>query len=108
MSDELPIIKQEAPILSNPSDDVPPEKLLELMEIWRGKVESEITDYESARGKVMDIYNRQKKMYDNWLSGPMKKMKKYDKIISARKKVLIDVKKEIEKLKSPLLFDNVE
>ena len=101
MSEE---VKQDLPpvvstILANPNDDVPPEKLLELMEIWKGKVQEEISDYEGKKGEVYVIYKRQKDMYDKWLSGPMGKMKKFDKLIAGRKKVLIDIDKEINKIK---------
>ena len=87
-------------ILANPNDEVPPEKLLELMVIWKEKVESEIADYEGEKAKVFTVYKRQKDMYDKWLAGPLGKMKKFDKVIMGRKKVLIDVNKEITKLKS--------
>lgn len=101
MSEE---VKQDLPpvvstILANPNDEVPPEKLLELMEIWKGKVQEEISDYEGKKGEIYVIYKRQKEMYDKWLSGPMGKMKKFDKLIAGRKKVLIDIDKEINKIK---------
>lgn len=104
MSEE---IKKELPavvssILANPRDEVPPDKLLELMQIWREKILSEIAEQEGKKGEVYKIYKRQKDMYDKWLSGPMGKMKKFDKVISGRKKVLIDIDKEINKIKDRL------
>jgi len=101
MSEET---KQELPpvvstILANPNDNVPPEKLLELMEIWKGKVQDEIADYEAKKAEVYAVYKRHKEMYDKLLSGPIGKMKKLDKIMSGRKKVLMDIDKEIAKIK---------
>ena len=101
-------VKSELPqvvstILANPMDKVPPEKLLELLEIWKVKVESEIAEFEAKKAGVYATYKRQKDLYDKWLSGPMGKMKKLDKLAAGRKKVLIDVNKEINKLRESLI-----
>ena len=89
-------------ILANPNDKVPPEKVVVLLEEWRNKVISDIADYNDKKDEIYKVYKRQKEMYDKWLSGPMGKMKKLDKIISGRKKVLMDVDKEISKIKESL------
>jgi hypothetical protein len=89
-------------ILASPDADVPPDKLLELLQIWKIKVEKEIADYDEERSKLMVVYKRQKDMYDKWLSGRLKKVKKFDNLINGRKKVLIDVNKEINKLSETL------
>ena len=89
-------------ILANPYDKVPPEKLLELLEIWKTQVEGEIAGHEKRKDDVYVVYKRQKDLYDKWLSGPLGRMKKIDKTIAGRKKVLIDVNKEINKLKESL------
>lgn len=91
-----------AEILADPQGSISPEKLLILMEEWRTKVTSEVDEYNSKKDKVYVVYKRQKEMYDKWLSCPMKKMKKLDKIITERKKVLIDVDREISKLKETI------
>ncbi len=100
MSEEL---EKDSPVvsslLSNPDEEVSPEKLLELMEIWKKKIEEEITDHETKKAGIYAVYKKQKDMYDKWLSTPLGKMKKLDKIISGRKKVLIDIEKEIKKIK---------
>ncbi len=80
-----------------------PEQMLEWMKVWKEKVEGEIALYESGKQKVYVVYKRQKDMYDKWLSGRLKKMKKFDGLINNRKKVLIDVNKEIAKLESATL-----
>ena len=86
-------------IIANPLIDVTPENQLVLMELWRGKVLEEINDFEDKKAEVYAVYKRQKDMYDKWLSGPLGKMKKLDKIVSGRKKVLIDIDKQILKIK---------
>ena len=108
MSDVNPVHTSEplpevvSTILANPNDDVPPEKLLELLKIWKEKVESEIAEYDGEKAKLYAIYKRQKDMYHKWLSIRLKKMKKFDNLINGRKKVLIDVNKEISKLSSEI------
>jgi hypothetical protein len=95
--------KQPKPtLLANALDSVSPEKLLECLVIWKKKVETEISDYDERRGKIYDVYKRQKDLYDKWLTTPMKKIKKFDSLISSRKKVLIEVEKEINKLTTTL------
>lgn len=96
--------KQPKPtLLANALDDVSPEKLLECLTIWKVKVEKEIADYDARRGEVYTIYKRQKDLYDKWLTTPMKKIKKFDSLINGRKKVLLDVEKEINKLSATLI-----
>lgn len=99
-TEELPVVVST--ILANPMDKVPPDKLVELLEIWKLKVESEISDYEAKKASIHVVYKRQKDLYDKWLSGPIGKMKKLDKTINGRKKVLMEVNKEINKLKESL------
>jgi hypothetical protein len=87
-------------ILANPQDKVPPEKLLELMEIWKAKINEEIAEYQTKKDGIYATYKRQKDLYDKWLAGPIGKMKKLDKTMAGRKKVLIDIDKEIAKIKA--------
>lgn len=65
---------------------------------WKAKVQNEIDGYVAAREEIYKVYKTQKDMYDKWLSIKMKKMKKYDTVINQRKKVLIDINREIARL----------
>jgi hypothetical protein len=95
-------------VLENPLEDIPPEKLLGLLEIWKQQVEAEIADHDGKKQKIYVVYKRQKDMYDRWLSGPMNKMKKLDGLINGRKKVLMDVSREIKQIKDKITtVDNV-
>lgn len=94
-------IEAPAPtLISDYNEAISPEKLLGFMEMWKLKVEKEIQEYEDEKQKIYAVYKKQKDMYDGWLSVRLKKMKKYDVALNGRKKVLIDVNKEIAKLKS--------
>ena len=86
-------------ILADPNDRVPPEQLLQLLAEWKAKVESDVAELEAKKAKVHAVYKRQKEMYDKWLAGPLGKMKKFDKIINERKKVILDVEREIKQRK---------
>lgn len=105
MSEEIKAVGVSATvseILTNPYEVVPPEKLLTLLQEWREKVTEDISDYNNKKDKVYVVYKRQKDLYDKWLTGPLTRMKKFDKVITERKKVLMDVDKEINKLKETL------
>jgi len=92
MSEETP-----QPEISKYSLEEPtPEQKLEWLIAWRTKVQGEIDDYNGEKDKLYAVYKKQKEMYDSWLSGRMKKIKKYDNLVMGRKKVLIDINKEIE------------
>lgn len=67
---------------------------------WKIKVQEEIAGYSEEREKLFAIYRKQKEMYDSWLNTKMKKIKKYDVVINNRKKVLIDIEKELNNLPS--------
>lgn len=77
------------------------EQKIQWMEQWKANVTSEIDGYSSARADIYAIYKKQKDMYDSWLSGKLKKMKKYDMLINRRKKVLLDINKELDRLRAP-------
>lgn len=96
--DGKPLPEVVSTILANPSDSVPPDKLLELMYIWKKNVEDAIAVHQAKKDAEYAVYKRQKDLYDSWLSTRSKSMKKIDILINNRKKVLIDVNKEIAKM----------
>lgn len=105
MSDETQVPATETPAV--PAVDAPitppsTEEKIRLMEDWKKTVEKHIAEYSEEKEKEMVVWRRQKEMYDNWLSGRMKKIKKYDTFINGRKKVILEINREIEKLKSEL------
>jgi hypothetical protein len=65
---------------------------------WRIKVQDEMAGYNEERDKLFAVYKKQKEMYDSWLSSKMKRIKKYDNVLNGRKKVLIDIDKELANL----------
>jgi hypothetical protein len=67
---------------------------------WKNKVQNEISGYSEEREKLFAIYRKQKEMYDGWLNLRMKKIKKYDVVMNNRKKVLMDIEKELAILES--------
>jgi DNA-directed RNA polymerase specialized sigma54-like protein len=101
MSEETPTQPIEAPATASVVGygKVPPAELIVMLEEWKAKINDEISDYDTKKAGIFTIYKRQKELYDKWLSGPMGKMKKLDKLIAGRKKVLLDVDKEINKIK---------
>jgi hypothetical protein len=74
------------------------EQKLKWLNEWKEKVQQEISDYTAERDKVFAVYKKQKEMYDGWLNKKMKKIKKYDVVMNNRKKVLMDIDKEITNL----------
>jgi hypothetical protein len=89
MSDQ--IVKEVIP------DPTTEEKIV-LLTAWSTKVETEIAGYTAERDKLYAAYKKQKDMYDHWLGIKMKKIKKYDVVLNERKKVHLDIKKELVKL----------
>lgn len=65
---------------------------------WKIKVQDEMAGYNEERDKLFAVYKKQKEMYDSWLSTKMKRIKKYDNVLNGRKKVLIDIEKELANL----------
>ena len=65
---------------------------------WKAKVQDEMSGYNEERDKLFAVYKKQKEMYDGWLSSKMKRIKKYDNVLNGRKKVLIDIEKELANL----------
>lgn len=90
--------------MSDQVSNIPPleeptkEQKLKLLNEWKEKVQGEISDYTSERDKLYSVYKKQKEMYDGWLGTKMKKIKKYDVVMNNRKKVLLDIEKEISNL----------
>lgn len=80
----------------DPNEEITPEKKVILLNQWKEKVEGEIASYASEKEKIMAAYKVQKERFDRILGTKVKKMKKYDAVMSARKKVLTDIVKEIE------------
>jgi 23S rRNA A1618 N6-methylase RlmF len=59
-------------------------------------VEEELAEHQEKRDGIYKKYKAQKERYDAILSQPLKKMKRLDMFINTRKKVLLEVSKEIE------------
>jgi hypothetical protein len=66
-----------------------------LLNQWKNKVQGEIDDYTAEKNKLFDAYKKQKEKFDRLLAVKLKKTKKYDMVINSRKKVLVDIIKEI-------------
>ena len=79
----------------DPNEEITNTKKIILLNQWKEKVEKEIADYNAEREKVMAAYKGQKEKFDRILGVKVKKMKKYDVVMNARKKVLADIIKEI-------------
>jgi hypothetical protein len=82
----------------DPSEEITEEKKLILLNQWREKVELEISDYSAEKEKVMAVYKVQKEKFDRLLSDKIKRMRKYDTVMNARKKVLQSIVVEIDKI----------
>jgi len=88
----------EDPKIEISNEEPTSEQKLKWLNEWKEKVQQEISDYTAERDKVFAVYKKQKEMYDGWLNKKMKKIKKYDVVMNGRKKVLIDIEKEITNL----------
>jgi hypothetical protein len=73
---------------------------------WKVKVQEEMVGYNEERDKLFAVYKKQREMYDGWLSSKMKRIKKYDNVLNGRKKVLIDIEKELANLENSNLPQN--
>lgn len=93
MSEEL--IQQ---VRIDPNEEITEGKKLILLNQWREKVELEISDYNVEKEKVMAVYKVQKEKFDRLLSDKIKRMRKYDTVMNARKKVLQSIVVEIDKI----------
>jgi len=81
-----------------PNEEPTVEQKLKWLTEWKEKVQQEISDYTAERDKLYSAYKKQKEMYDGWLGTKMKKIKKYDVVMNNRKKVLLDIEKEMSNL----------
>jgi hypothetical protein len=88
----------EEPTIQISNEEPSAEQKLKWLNEWKEKVQQEISDYTSERDKIFAVYKKQKEMYDGWLNKKMKKIKKYDVVMNNRKKVLMDIDKEITNL----------
>lgn len=79
----------------DPNEEITEAKKFILLNQWKDKVQGEVDDYTNEKGKIMDAYKKQKEKFDKMLGVKVKKMKKFDGLISNRKKVLADIIKEI-------------
>jgi hypothetical protein len=85
----------------DPNEEITDAKKLILLNQWKDKVQGEVDDYTSEKNKIMDGYKKQKEKFDKLLAIKIKKMKKFDGLINNRKKVLVDIIKEIDNLNPP-------
>lgn len=88
----------EEPKIEISNEEPTVEQKLKWLNEWKEKVQQEIGDYTAERDKLYAVYKKQKEMYDGWLGTKMKKIKKYDVVMNNRKKVLLDIEKEISNL----------
>ena len=79
----------------DPNEEITEAKKLILLNQWKNKVQGEIDDYTAEKNKLFDAYKKQKEKFDRLLAVKLKKTKKYDMVINSRKKVLVDIIKEI-------------
>ena len=84
----------------DPNEEITEAKKLILLNQWKDKVQQEVDDYTVEKNKLFDAYKKQKEKFDRLLAVKLKKTKKYDMVINGRKKVLGDIIKEIDNLKS--------
>jgi hypothetical protein len=84
----------------DPNEEITEAKKLILLNQWKDKVQQEVDDYTVEKNKLFDAYKKQKEKFDRLLAVKLKKTKKYDMVINGRKKVLVDIIKEIDNLKS--------
>jgi hypothetical protein len=87
----------------DPNEEITDAKKLILLNQWKDKVQREVDDYTAEKGKIMDAYKKQKEKFEKMLGVKIKKMKKFDELISNRKKVFADITKEIAILNLPNL-----
>ena len=97
MSDEVPQVTPETP-QGTPTLDPTNEQRIQWMEDWKKKVQSDIDEYAADKEKEMVEWRRQKEMYDGWLNKRMKTIKKFDKLMNERKKVMLQIEREIATL----------
>lgn len=85
-----------------PLEEVTLEQKIQLLYSWKEKVDKEVADYTSERDGLMAIYRTHKARYDHALNKRMEKIKKIDGLLNGRKKVLMEVVKEIKQAESVL------
>lgn len=91
----------QAEVKIDPNGEITPDQKIYLLNEWKKKVEQELADYNAEKDKIFQAYKKQKDRFDKILGVKLKKMKKYDTVINSRKKVLMEVVKEIENLSTP-------
>lgn len=79
----------------DPNEEITEAKKFILLNQWKNKVQDEVNDYTAEKNKLFDAYKKQKEKFDRLLAVKLKKTKKYDMVINSRKKVLVDIIKEI-------------
>jgi cytidylate kinase len=84
----------------DPNGEITQDQKVYLLNEWKKKVEQELADYNAEKDKIFQAYKKQKDRFDKILGVKLKKMKKYDTVINSRKKVLMEVVKEIDNLSS--------
>jgi hypothetical protein len=84
------------PAFNLPHGKVPVETMIGFLEEWKRKIEGEMAVEEARKEKVAVRYRRQRDLYDSWLAGPLREMKKHDKIINYHKKSIMDIDREID------------
>lgn len=97
MSEENLQIEQ---VRIDPNEEITDQKKVILLNQWKSKVQNEIDEYNSEKDKVYQEYKKQKEKFDKVLGVKLKKMKKIESFANSRKKVLVDIIKEIENLEN--------
>ena len=84
----------------DPNEEITDDKKLILLNQWKDKVQGEVDEQNLEKEKIFQIYKKQKEKFDKILAVKLKKVKKIEGFANARKKVLVDIIKEIEILQS--------
>jgi len=91
----------------DPNEEITNQKKIILLMQWKEKVDGEISAYTGERDKIMVAYKTQKERFDKILGKKMKKIKKLDSLLNGRKKVLLDINKEIDVAKNEKETENM-
>jgi len=97
MSEENAQVEQ---IRIDPNEEITDQKKIILLNQWKDKVQGEIDEYNLEREKIYQEYKKQKEKFDKILGVKLKKIKKIEGFANSRKKVLVDIVKEIENLQN--------
>jgi hypothetical protein len=98
---EIPVITPEIQVVGtavriDPNEEITLEKKIILLTQWKEKVDGEIAECTAEKDKIMTAYRAQKEKFDKLLAVKLRRVKKIDAVLSNRKKVLMEIVKEID------------